>query len=142
MPRTTAHRFVIHDLHKNGFAPYKFKVNPTEMQPLNDTNKFAKVVTLNGRRGVIRFPRRPETRTMSWDRMDKDMLDELIVRKNSRHDFLIVDHNKERFTGQITEITADEIVATVPSKYKVSLTIVGTEYRKGVGESNYGRDIW
>jgi hypothetical protein len=118
-------RFVIRDLEGNStnrFPDYTVEVNPTEYNPHVQEEMFQFKVALSGRRGAIKFPRQPETRTMSWDSIHRTMYLELRNRANSGNTFYLFDHNSEEAIGVVTEFNFDEIVATVPSRYKGSLT--------------------
>jgi len=117
-------RFLLRDL-EGEFPDYVFEINPTSYNPEDELTFGQGVIALSGRRGWVSFPRHPETRKMSWDVIPRTMYIQLRDRWLSGNVFYLLDHNNEEIVGIITEFNAEEIVATVPSKYRLNMTITG-----------------
>lgn len=106
------------------FGPWKTssiditgKINPTDYTPHKEEDPVRSKIAINGYRQSAMVPKAPETRVLKWDRIEKFFYDELKVRYDSGHIFILLDHNKQYLVGRIKDFEFDEIVSTVPSAY-------------------------
>ena len=125
-------KFILSDLDSGLFIYYDvaspnqftFPVNPTEYN-ISEDEAMTTSKSIDGTQTVIQFPFAETSREMSWQRISRTFYLALRERYRSGNRFVLLDHNYESVIGRITGFNFDEIVATVPSEYKGSLTFTG-----------------
>lgn len=106
------------------FPDYQFAVNPTTFT-LTVPELVKSISSINGSVLVMSSPRPASGCDFSWDNTTRVVYLELKKRADSGNPFLFIDHNDEVYYGKLSIKGVDEIVATVPSRYKISVEFVG-----------------
>lgn len=106
------------------FTDYLFPYNPSSFSHDKD-DKYSEALSINGRRLVSSAPNPAGSYTMRWDRISKEFLDELVARSESGNSFFLLDHNDNAYFGKLAVQSAEEIVATVPSRYQAAFKFIG-----------------
>lgn len=107
------------------FDDLKFTLNPSSFSFNLDSDVIKQVSSVSGKRVLSVSPQAAKGCSMEWSNVLKDFADKIITRAESGNSFFLVDHNRKVYYGKLLLSTVDEIVATVPSRYRLSVQFIG-----------------
>jgi hypothetical protein len=106
------------------FNDMEFEINPTSYSDKAD-ERIADNLSISGRRELLLAPKPEESVSFQWDRVHRDFMLDIKERADSGNSFFLLDHNDKAIYGKISVESFEEIVATVPSEYRISADFIG-----------------
>lgn len=108
------------------FADYQLEINPQAFsRSLGDDNFVQEVSSINGSRVLSTSQLPAETMTMTFNWCRRTQMQAIKERALSGNTFYVIDHNDEVYFGKMTMDSVEEIVATVPSRYNITVKLHG-----------------
>lgn len=120
---TTVNRYRLIDA-QGEYPDFLFDLNPLSMGR-SDSEIYQESLSIAGRRNISSFSPASRSLEMSWEKMKKSFYDQLEERAISGNSFFLIDHNDEAYYGKLKITGAEERAGNVPSRYNVSLTLIG-----------------
>jgi hypothetical protein len=119
----TIYRFRLIDS-QGVFDDVQFTINPTGYKDKAD-ERVVDNLSISGRRELLLSPKPQQSVSFDWENITRVFMLKLKERSDSGNSFFLIDHNDRVMYGKFVVENYDEIVATVPSRYRVSAEFIG-----------------
>jgi hypothetical protein len=121
---------------QGSFPDFTLTSNPESFSiQLADEAMVKQVSSINGDRVLSTSKLPSESVSFSWSKCTQVQMEEIKSRAISGNSFFLIDHNGKVYFGKMSLEAVEEIVATVPSRYRVDVKFLGhggkDDYRMG-----------